>query len=554
MTRQILDLLLVRGGVEENPGPGKSIHFNKRFKNGGQWNYTLAKDEAKAILVNQVVEACSVTPRQAGDIVDLKLADLCTRPGSAPTAHAASPAAAEEPNAAHSACIPASSCEKESHTCPAAQDREETSDEDEFFDPMGAQEEPAVAPARPVFGPNLPYPREATQGIDFLVDNSPIDTTPPPPPAYAPANPTVVVVPTRVEVPMRDKVLLDGLHPTTDQICCGLENHGIYFEVDSVSYSERYDSQDCRRLSVQKIPRAVQGYVLGTILGMGTLFSNVAPETVRLFRRRRDVIRKSKRWNPYYLCLRVWYCVWFWVLGIDMDLDKMEVKFSPHLLSETVADYRIGTAVDVVKATARMRALRIAPMPIADRDFISVLEGTELLAVGCATRLNLRRGWLLPSQCGPAQYLRTLNLREKALDGKRKYTRADIGQTTLDWKTRIAYYLMTHTVIWLCLLPVIVYAGISVGSPLVTLMASLLSPSTGMILTLLGGVLLNVFYEIFLRPIRYVLHISLHSLLGGLLLILIRLWFPHFGIGSLVLLILRRAGRNLTPLPPLAST
>jgi len=67
-------------------------------------------------------------------------------------------------------------------------------------------------------------------------------------------------------------------------------------------------------------------------------------------------------------------------LVIALRRTKVTLSFIPHIVSSVVAEYSAGTNAQVVNSTIRQKILRLSCLPIPDYDAIAFISGSEIMA------------------------------------------------------------------------------------------------------------------------------------------------------------------------------
>lgn len=179
-------------------------------------------------------------------------------------------------------------------------------------------------------------------------------------------------------VPPATRLLLDGHHPSNEDLRKGFKVAGRSMVVVSSSFTTIKAEHDLRLCSDLTVPRLDRPYIMGRV---GLFYLKLG--LVGSFCRSYHIWAFLK-----FLLLRVLLCPFLWkcaktIMCIFSREKTKTYYYVPHLLSVVLSDTGNETSIDVLRANCSARMSRIPSFPLDDRSAVTLKRGTEKIAVAC---------------------------------------------------------------------------------------------------------------------------------------------------------------------------
>lgn len=342
---QLMNILLIRAGVEPNPGP-KAKSVKTRVEQRGA---------AIEKMVTDVAAAAAVSVNVARDVVGLVPGNVEAQPPRPVPQISVSSTAAPEP--ATNSSVPVQA------PVPPVKKKFTIKELNE-----------AVARNAPPSGDKAPPKHDAA------------DT--PPPMEYF-----------RYEsvAPKTSRKALDGIRPTDKEVRKALLHSDVFPWTPIVTYDVYGMSQERRPLASQNVPRSQQALWRGKC-EICVTFDEKSPRRNSWLLHYCHMNRKNQSrscntdlhwWSRLAASVLFWWSsLWLWFLSAEKATHLRAFQFAPCLIDEVVASYPNGVCLDVLRQNARCRMLRLVALPVKDAERSDILWGSEMLALGCTSRLN----------------------------------------------------------------------------------------------------------------------------------------------------------------------
>jgi len=333
--RRMIQAMLIRGGVEQDPGPigddGYEVCPYKGMRIQGEWFQTKPRaDKPSARIL-----VCPTCHAHLGGLWDKK-----TRMGDHP-GDMVFPSVPDQP-------------------LPSAPSVEV------LLQPAQPPQMPSLEPARlePAVGPRPP----------------PAAPVPPPPPPPKPA-------PAKDQKAKNEHILAGHEISVEDRIAIMSKLCGREVEADEIKVQEVVVPYTCdKRLAISRnVEEIQQGFIAkqmrvtvpktnwnAYILGL-LLLACVAEVGASMYFERPNL---GIIGATCFVCFTGTYLIFF---NRDPGERDFYCSYMPHLISCVMSEYDRGTSAYVAKSTLRQRIRRLAALPLPDRDALKFINGSELV-------------------------------------------------------------------------------------------------------------------------------------------------------------------------------